>query len=53
MSEMTEMCDRIVFLDKGKVAASGTMNEVLKRFNAASLEEVFLKIARADKTMGM
>jgi len=29
------------------------MNEVLKKFNAASLEEVFLKIARADKTMGI
>ena len=53
MSEMAEMCDKIVFLDKGKVAASGTMNEVLKKFNAASLEEVFLKIARQDKTMGI
>lgn len=53
MMEMTEMCDRIIFLDKGKVMASGTPNEVLTSFKATSLEELFLKIARQDKTMGI
>ncbi|MBI5286508.1 MAG: ABC transporter ATP-binding protein [Deltaproteobacteria bacterium] len=46
MREMEEMSDRIIFLDRGRIIASGRPEEVLVRFKGESLEEVFLKIAR-------
>lgn len=52
MAEMETLCDRVVFLDKGKIIATGRIEEVLKRFKAGSLEEVFLKVARKDVDMG-
>ncbi|MBI5599485.1 MAG: ABC transporter ATP-binding protein [Deltaproteobacteria bacterium] len=50
MKEMEEMCDRIIFLDRGKILAEGRPSEVMREFKGASLEEVFLKIARKEKT---
>lgn len=47
MAEMEELCDRVIFMDKGRVIASGVPDEIKKRFKGATLEEVFLKIARA------
>ncbi len=46
MKEMEEMSDRIVFLDKGKVIAAGTPDEVVKEFKKGNLEEVFIEVAR-------
>ncbi len=46
MREMEEMCDRVIFMDKGKIIASGVPGEIKKMFSGESLEEVFLKIAR-------
>ncbi|HXC62684.1 MAG TPA: ATP-binding cassette domain-containing protein, partial [Nitrospiria bacterium] len=46
MREMEEMCDRILFLNKGHLIAAGTPQELLKQFGKENLEEVFLKIAR-------
>lgn len=46
MAEMEEMCDRIIFLNKGKIIASGMPDEIKKEFGGDTLEEVFLKIAR-------
>jgi ABC-2 type transport system ATP-binding protein len=46
MQEMEEMCDRILFLNKGRLIAAGTPQEILKRFGKENLEEVFLKVAR-------
>lgn len=48
MKEMEEMSDRILFMDRGKVIALGRPEELEKRFHGASLEEVFLKIARLE-----
>jgi ABC-2 type transport system ATP-binding protein len=48
MKEMEEMSDRIVFLDKGKVMASGRPLDVLRVFEKKSLEEVFIKVARGE-----
>jgi ABC-2 type transport system ATP-binding protein len=47
MKEMEELCDRLVFLYKGKVIETGRPDEIKKKFASDSLEEVFLKIARA------
>jgi ABC-2 type transport system ATP-binding protein len=46
MREMEEMSDRIIFLQRGKIVAEGTAQEIVKRFGQADLEEVFLKLAR-------
>jgi ABC-2 type transport system ATP-binding protein len=46
MREMEEMSDRIIFLQRGRIVAEGTAQEIVERFGQADLEEVFLKIAR-------
>lgn len=48
MKEMEDMCDRIIFMDKGRVIASGNPDEIKRKFKGESLEEVFLKIARPE-----
>ncbi|MBI5193723.1 MAG: ABC transporter ATP-binding protein [Nitrospirae bacterium] len=46
MKEMEEMCDRIIFLNRGKIIAEGTPEEILRRYEEEHLEALFLKIAR-------
>lgn len=46
MREMEQMSDRIIFLQRGKIVAEGTTQEIVKRFGQEDLEEVFLKLAR-------
>jgi len=46
MKEMEEMCDRVIFMDKGRIIAAGRPESIIKRFGGRSLEEVFIKIAR-------
>jgi ABC-2 type transport system ATP-binding protein len=46
MKEMEEMSDRIIFLDMGRIIATGSVKDVVGEFDRESLEEVFLKIAR-------
>ncbi len=50
MREMEVMCDRILFLNKGRLIAVGTPKELVERFGKENLEEVFLKIAREKET---
>lgn len=49
MREMEDMSDRIIFLQRGKIVAEGTAQEIVARFGEADLEEVFLKIARESR----
>lgn len=46
MREMEEMTDRIIFLQRGKIVAEGTAQEIAARFGQVDLEEVFVKLAR-------
>jgi ABC-2 type transport system ATP-binding protein len=52
MSEVEQVCDRVVFLNEGRVVAEGTPLDVSRRvlgsdsLDAAAMEEVFLKISR-------
>ncbi len=50
MREMEEMCDRILFLNKGRVIAAGTPKELIDQFGKETLEEVFLKVAREEES---
>jgi ABC-2 type transport system ATP-binding protein len=52
MAEIEEVCDRVLFLHRGRIVAQGTPLEVSRRvlgsesLDAAAMEEVFLKISR-------
>lgn len=46
MAEMEAMSDRVVFLSRGRVLASGSPTELVERFQTRDLEELFLKVAR-------
>jgi ABC-2 type transport system ATP-binding protein len=50
MKEMEEMSDRIVFLHKGRIIAEGKPADVIKSFKGKDLEEVFLKVAREERS---
>lgn len=43
MEEAEELCDRIAIMDKGQIVTEGTVDELLKKHDAKTLEEVFLK----------
>jgi ABC-2 type transport system ATP-binding protein len=47
MRDVEEVCDRVLFLHKGRIIAEGTPSEVVARFNQRSLEEVFITVARS------
>ncbi len=46
MKEMEEMCDRVIFMDKGRIIAMGDPGSIMREWKGSTLEEVFLKIAR-------
>ncbi len=48
MQEMEDLCDRLIFLDRGRIVASGVPTDIIKKLGGETLEEVFLKIARAE-----
>jgi ABC-2 type transport system ATP-binding protein len=52
MQEIEDLCDRLIFLSKGRLLATGKPSEIIERFDGNTLEEVFLNIARKEK-MGM
>ena len=47
MKDIEEVCDRVIFLHKGKIVAEGTPDEIVSRSQQSSLEDVFIKIARS------
>jgi ABC-2 type transport system ATP-binding protein len=46
MIDIEEVCDRVIFLHKGKVVCAGTPADIKARSEKNSLEDVFIKIAR-------
>jgi len=46
MREVEILCDRVLFISRGKAVAQGSPREVVERAKGASLEEVFIAIAR-------
>jgi ABC-2 type transport system ATP-binding protein len=41
-----EYCDRIAMMVDGRIAAIGTPAELKREMNAASMDDVFVKLAR-------
>lgn len=46
MAEVEEMCDRVVFINEGKIVTVGSPQDLIKQFGLKDLNEVFIKIAR-------
>jgi ABC-2 type transport system ATP-binding protein len=46
MHEIEHMCDEVLFLARGQAVTQGAPQEVMARTRTASLEEVFITIAR-------
>ncbi|MDH5757087.1 MAG: ABC transporter ATP-binding protein [Nitrospinota bacterium] len=49
MAIAQEVCDRIAILDKGKVVALGTMEELQANSDEEDLESIFLKLTEAEE----
>ena len=52
MAEVERLCDRVVFLSRGRVVADGTPAEVVARFGRVGLEDVFLHLAGGGHVTG-
>jgi len=49
MQEVAALCDRIVIIAKGEVAADGTAAELLQRTGCGSLEDAFVKLIGSEE----
>ncbi|MEX2578942.1 MAG: ABC transporter ATP-binding protein [Verrucomicrobiales bacterium] len=49
MRDVEEVCDRVVFMHRGKILFEGTSGEILQHFEEESLEDVFIQIARSGE----
>jgi ABC-2 type transport system ATP-binding protein len=48
MAEIEELCDKVIFMNKGKVREEGTVEELVKKFGHKDLNDIFISIARED-----
>ena len=46
MQEVEQMCDRVIFLAKGRIVMQGAPAEIIKQSKSRSLEDLFISIAR-------
>ena len=46
MQEVEQMCDRVIFLAKGRIVMQGSPAEIIKQSKRSSLEDLFISIAR-------
>jgi ABC-2 type transport system ATP-binding protein len=51
MIEVERLCERVVFVSRGRVVADGTPERVAARFGRADLEEVFLHLAEGGEAI--
>ena len=42
--EVEDLASRIIFFDKGRIVANGSVNELLETYNSKSLEELYIKL---------
>lgn len=49
MEEVEEICDRVIFIQRGEVKDMGTPKELIAKYGKTDLNDVFLHIAREEK----
>ena len=52
MHEVTEVCDRVLFLSKGKILLEGNPNSLPSEYGKKTLEDLFISVAREPLTLG-
>jgi ABC-2 type transport system ATP-binding protein len=53
MYEVEEVCDRVLFLSKGKILLEGDPKTLPRDHGLESLEELFIAVAREPLTLGV
>lgn len=48
MLDVSELCDRILFMQSGQVVANGSAADLLEKFASKNLEEAFITMARSQ-----
>jgi ABC-2 type transport system ATP-binding protein len=51
MRDVQEVCDRVLFMNKGSIIAEGSPQEVVDKFRQKSLEDVFISVARGGDVL--
>ena len=51
MAEIEEICDRVIFINHGKIEDEGTPDELIAKYGKKDLNDVFLAVARKEKTV--
>ena len=49
MQEVAALCDRIVIIAKGKVAAMGTVDELISRSGCDTIEDAFVQLIGSEE----
>lgn len=49
MREVEELCDRVLFVHRGRIRAEGTPEELVSRVEGSRMEDVFLHLARGGE----
>jgi ABC-2 type transport system ATP-binding protein len=52
MNEVEEVCDRVLFLSRGKILLEGDPKTLPREHGKATLEELFITVAREPLTLG-
>jgi len=52
MNEVEEVCDRVLFLSRGKILLEGNPRQLPAAHGKATLEELFIAVAREPLTLG-
>ena len=48
MQEIDALCDKIIILNKGKILAQGTEEEICKLHSCKNIEQAFLKLVKVE-----
>ena len=51
MAEVERLCDRVIIMKKGRIADQGVPADLIARYGRATLEEVFLDVARGTEVL--
>jgi ABC-2 type transport system ATP-binding protein len=51
MREVERLCDRVVFMRRGKIVADATPSELLERYGRETMEDVFIDVARGQAAL--
>lgn len=50
LEEIEALCDRVCILSKGKCIESGTINDIIKKANANTFEDAFIKLVKGSNS---